>query len=414
MLDRIKDIKKDALIRGGIILFVMLIIYNFFNYAFQISMAKMLGPADYSILAVLMSLIYIFSIPSEAIQTMASKYTSKFNVNKDLGKMKDLLYRGLKKGFNIAFCIFLIFVLLCFFLSSFLKIELLLLISTGIFIFYVFSVSAIRGILQGQKKFTALGANLIIESLAKLLFTVFLVFIGWRVYGAIWGIVIGFAISLFASVLSIKDVVSSKRKKENFGEAYKTNLALLISITVIVLMYSLDIILARRFFTPEIAGQYAFVSLIGKVVIFVSSSIGKAMFPLSSEEFEKGNKNSGLLKKAIFLVLSISLGISFFYLLFPEFIIKIISLGSSEYLAASNILFIVGLAFSFTSLSNIILLYKLSINQVKIKHALFMGIFIVIQIVLMATFNSSLLIFSCSLLLINLIMFLYTLWLLKK
>lgn len=46
MLDKIKEMRKDELLKGSLILFIMMGVFNIFNYAFQISMAKMLGPAD--------------------------------------------------------------------------------------------------------------------------------------------------------------------------------------------------------------------------------------------------------------------------------------------------------------------------------------------------------------------------------
>ena len=83
MFKKIKKIWEDELIKGSFILFVLIGFFNLFNYLFQMSMARMLGPSDYGILAVLMSFIYIFSIPSEAIQTIISRYTSKFNIKKE-------------------------------------------------------------------------------------------------------------------------------------------------------------------------------------------------------------------------------------------------------------------------------------------------------------------------------------------
>ncbi len=52
----IKRIWSSELGRGAIILLVMINIYNVLNFAFHFSMARLLGPADYGILAVLMSL----------------------------------------------------------------------------------------------------------------------------------------------------------------------------------------------------------------------------------------------------------------------------------------------------------------------------------------------------------------------
>lgn len=149
MLKKLMNFGKDELVRGGIILFVMIGIFNFLNYLFHFAMARMLEPAEYGILVVLISISYIFTVPSEAVQTIFSKYTSKYI--KDSGKVKDLLLRGMKKASQAAVLIYLIFIPVAIFLSFFLNIELILVLLTGVFIFGSFITPVIRGILQGEK-----------------------------------------------------------------------------------------------------------------------------------------------------------------------------------------------------------------------------------------------------------------------
>jgi len=405
--EKINLLKQDELVKGSIILFLLLMIFNFLNYVFQISMAKLLGPADYGVLAVLMSFIYIISIPSEAIQTIISKYTSKFNSNNNLGEMKDLLLRSLKKGVMLSFIAFLIFLPIALVLSKFLNIEFWLIAITGLSIFYVFIIPILRGIIQGRKKFVGLGINLVLESFIKVIASILLVVIGFRVYGAMFGLLIAFLIAFILAFYPIKGITQSIRKRSEFKEVYSANFPVLIAITSVILIYSLDIILARRFFSPEIAGQYAFVSLIGKVVIFSSSAIGKAMFPISSENFENGKRTSGLLKKALILVSLISVVALFFYITIPKLVIIILSLGSQQYLYGANILFTLGLAFSFVSLSNILILYNISINKMK-KSSFGLIVFVILEIILLSIFNSNLREFSIALLFVSFIMMIYS------
>ncbi|MDD5086274.1 MAG: oligosaccharide flippase family protein [Candidatus Nanoarchaeia archaeon] len=404
-----EKLKLDEFLRGSIVLIIMFGLYNILNYVFQISMARMLGPSDYGVLAVLMSIVYIFSIPSEAIQTIVTRYTSKFNIKKEYGKIKDLLFRSLGKGAVFSLIVFLIFLFISIFLSSWLNINFYLLGITGIVIFFSFLIPITRGVMQGTKKFKRMGLNMIMEAILKVIITIALVFFGLRTYGAIGGVVIALLLAFILSFSLIKNIVASTRKKVDFGKIYSYNLPSLVAITSIVLMYSLDILLARRFFSPELAGQYAFVSLIGKAIVFANLAVGKAMFPLTSEKFEKGSETKSLFKKSIgfvFLISGIALAL---YFLFPEFVIRILSLGSTKYLAASNVLFLLGLAFTFTSFSNIMILYNLSIGKMK-KSAYFLLSFVVIEIVLLCIFNSNILEFSVSVMLTNLIMFVYSLF----
>jgi O-antigen/teichoic acid export membrane protein len=405
MLNKIKKLGKDELIMGSFVLIVTMGIYNFLNYLFQMSMARMLGPADYGVLAVLMSFVYIFGIPSEAVQTIITRYVGKFNVRKREGMIKDLLLRSLRKGALFSLIFFAIFSVLAIFISMFLRIEFWLIILTGVLIFYSFEIPILKGILQGKKKFAGLGLNLIAESLVKLLFSAGLVLIGLKVYGGILGILIGGLVGAIVAFIMIKKVFHAKRESEDFRGIYRYNLPLIISITAIVLLYSLDVIMAKGFFDAQTAGQYAFVSLIGKVILFSSLAVGKAMFPISSERFTVGKKTNDLFKKSLMITFIISLVALFFCFSAPETIIRIISLGSSQYLAASNVLFILGLAFSLAAFSNVTIMYGLSINKIRRSSVLFLFV-VALEVIALSIFNSNLVEFSVSVTIVNFIMLL--------
>lgn len=413
MMNRLRRFRKDEFVRGSILLVIMLGIFNILNYVFQISMARMLSAADYGIIAVLMSFVYIFGIPSEAIQTIVSRYTSKFAIKKENGKIKDLLLKSLRKSLTFSITFFVIFLLLVLFFSSWLRISFFLLAITGLIIITSFFTPITRGILQGKKRFKEMGLNLILEAVIKIVFSVSLVFIGLNVYGAIGGVVLGTAGAFLLSFPFIKEVLKSKVKDGKFKDIYSYNFASLIAITSIVLIYSVDIILARKFFSPELAGQYAFVSLIAKTIVFANIAIGKAMFPLAAEKFEGGKKTGKILKKSILfisLISAVALGLFFF---FPEQVIRILSLGSDKYLQASGVLFLLGLAFSLTSFSYILSLYNISINKMK-KTASFMLVFALVEIILLCLFNSSLESFAISILISNVLMFIYSVTLYLK
>src|SRR3989344_1821910 len=153
MMQRLRDMRKDELVNGSVILFVMIVLFNFLNYGFHISMAKLMGPANFGVLAALMSIAYILNIPGEAIQTVVSRYTSKFVSQNKIGKIQELMIRSGKKGFKFAVISFVILCILSILLSEIIKIELWLLSLTGVFAFYIFLVPICRGILQGQKRF---------------------------------------------------------------------------------------------------------------------------------------------------------------------------------------------------------------------------------------------------------------------
>ncbi|MCK5608576.1 oligosaccharide flippase family protein [Candidatus Pacearchaeota archaeon] len=410
ILEKIRKFVRSDLGKGAIILFITMNFYNFLNFLFHFSMGRMLGPKDYGTLAVLMSIVYLYGIPIEAIQNIIVKYTSKFNSKGERGKIKFLILKSLKKGLNYSILIFLLLFALSYPISIFLKINFWLIALTNIFIFSSFSSPIPRGVLQGRKKFMAFGNSLIVESGLKLFFAVLFVLLGFRVFGAISGVLIGVFTGIVFSVYLNRDILKEKEEKIVFNKIYSTSLPYFISMLVILIMLSLDIILAKKFFSPELAGQYAGLSMIGKMIFFGTVAISKAMFPLSSEKSEKGENSQNLFKKSFLIIAFLCTAAVGIYAFAPELIIKI--LYGPDYLGVSNLLIYSALSLSFLSLANLILIYGLSTNKLRFPPGLF--VFIIIEITLLFLFHDNLQEYLFALMLSNAIMFIGSIFFLKR
>ena len=409
----IKKITSSELVMGSIILFFTFSIFNFLNFIFQFLMARMLGPAEYGIFAVIMALFYFMAVPSDSIQTVISKYTSKLKVKNEYGKIKLLLIKSLKRGFLIAAILFILFIPVFWLFSYTLNIPFTLITLSGLMLFMFFTTPITRGVMQGLKKFKALGTNMVIDSSAKVILAIVFVFFGLRVYGAVISIILGGLIALVFSLIPLKNILRKKKEYSNFAGIYRYSWPVMFVLLAILMMQSIDIIIAKRFFPPEMAGQYAVANLIGKMIFFGTLSISKTMFPLSSEEFEgngDGKKTKDIFYKSLLIVSGICIASLLALILFPEIIITL--LFGEEYLAITGILFNMGIAFSFISLSNLVLIYGLSINK-KIP-TYYMVAFILIQAILLMLMHNSLMELSIAMIISTLLLFFGSLIIIRK
>jgi len=367
-------------------------------------MAKpfMLGKENYVVFAAMMSLVYIFSVPMESIQTMISKFTSKFNLDKDYGKMKNLLIKSLGKSFIGAVIVFILFIPLALFLSGAMNVDFPLIVFTGIMIFFAFLLPVPRGVMQGRKKFTLLGANMVLESVLKLSLAILLVWFGFKVYGAMAAVILGVFFVFALAFIFIKEVITSRRVKARVEKISSYSLPIFIVIFVITLMYSVDIILARILLQPEQAGTYAVISMMGKMIFFGTWAISKAMFPIASEEHEGGKDTWKLFKKAFLIVVFMCAVALLAFLFFPKFLISI--LFSKIYADGAGILFYIGACFSLLSLANLNFLYAISKNKVG-KSAFLLFFFFLLQISLFMMFNQTLLHFALAFLVSSALIF---------
>ena len=379
-------------------------VFNVFNYLFHFSMARMLGPVDYGVLASLMSILYLFSIPSETIQTTIARYTAIFRVKKEDGKIKYLIRKSIGKCLKLGLIATLIFIAISPLIQGFLKFDSIMpIIALSLVIFPIIISPIVRGALQGIKRFKALGLNFSLEGVIKLILAIALVLIGWNVYGPIIAIIIASFITFFIAFYYLKDIDNKKERNFSSKGVFSYSIPVFVALICLTVMYSIDMILAKHFFSEQDAGIYAVASLLGKMIFFGLSPVAKAMFPVVAERKESKKEYKHILMKALSIVFALCILIVAIYYFFPQLLISL--LFGSKYAAASNLIFYLGIGFSFLTLSYILVFYNLSLGKTKSIFSL--ALFAVIEVILLSIFNSSLLQFCLSFLIINIITFIF-------
>jgi len=406
MISRLLKFGREEVIKGSLILLVTINLFSILNFIFNISMARMLSLADYGILTTLISLILIFAVFSESIQTVISRYSTK---EKDLGKLKDIMKKGIKKASRISLLLYIIFLIAAIPLSYLLKIDYYLIGITGLMIILTFILSITRGIMQGKKKFAPLGMNMISEGVIKLVLAVFLVFLGIGIFGAMLGIITGGIGALFLSFISLRNILSSKRKPSKTPDIYSYTKPVFINMLAIMLFLSLDIVLAKLFFSPDTVGAYAIASTIAKIIFIGTQPISKAMFPITTEVKNK-KKSKNIFLNALFLVGVIVLIAVLITAFFPRIIVRLYS--GREIYSSISILFYLAVAMGLLSLSNLMLFYRLSIGKTKTFWILL--IFVAIEIILLSIFHKNLVEFSIALIVASASFLLGSILLLRK
>ena len=402
-LSKFKDLKNSELFRGSIILLILLNLANIVNYIFQLSMARMLGPVDYGMFAVLTNFVYIFSVPTLSIQTVVSKNITKYTGNNEKEKIRGFFIGMVKKSILLSSIFFIVFVIMSFFLSPILKIPLWLLILTGTFLFGSFIYPIALGVLQGLKRFNSYGWNYIFASAIKLIVAVILVYLGLRVYGAIGGFIVSVTIPFIIAIPTIRKIIGTKSSQEKVVVYSRDSIITFFAILIIVFIYSADVIFVRIFFAPEVVGRYAVISMIGKMILFAAMAVGSAMFPITSERHNSGDKTQSIFKKAILATIFICSFSILIFALFPDLVIKI--LFGNQYLELTKILIYVGIAFSFIALLNLFLLYKISNDKLKIRHVIGLVMFFFLEILMFFVFRSNIEYFSIGFMCSTIIMF---------
>jgi O-antigen/teichoic acid export membrane protein len=387
-MEFIKKYWNNELLRASIVLLVLSNIANLINLAFQFLMARMLNLEDFGALSFISNLVFVFGVPALAIQTAISRKTTELNLAGKYGNIKGLFKNATKRLFFISLGLMLTFIILAYFFSDSVKMSFFTLALSSTLIVLSFLYPVILGVMQGMKKFVYIGWNSIINFSAKLFIALILVFTGFKIYGALIGIISGMFIAWLAGLWILRDF---KNEKEE-AKFYKLNELLpFIALLIITLTYAIDILIGKFLFDPETMGNYSKISLIGKIILFACLSIGTVMFPISSERHMTGERTSGIIRKSALLTAIICLGGILVFYLFPDIVLGLLFGGVSKNF--SSLLAPTGIAFSLISGISLIVLYGLSINKFNFKESFILAILFVAQVIALILSSQNLQVF---------------------
>lgn len=339
---------------------------NFANYLYHLLMGRMLGPVNYGTLNSLIAIFYLLFIPSIALTTVITKFTTVYKAKNDYSKLYSLFRSFSEKIFVFGILVLLFFIFARHPIAGFLNIsEVNAVALVGSFLLLSLLSTVNNGILQGLLNFNFLSANNAFSSILKVGFGVLLVWMGFSVNGAIMAILISYLLPYFTSLYPLRFLWQHKPQKININYKEIFNYAGSAAIVILGMtsLYSIDIILVKHFFPAFEAGVYSALSVVGRIIFFASSTIGIVMFPIISERFERGDKYRMVLYQAFALVTASSVLLTIIYFLWPELMFRL--LYGSAFLDGTPYLGVFAIFISIYSLSNLMVQFFLSIRKTK-------------------------------------------------
>lgn len=220
--------------------------------------------------------------------------------------------------------------------------------------------------LHGRSNFVAISIAGAVGAVGKLLFSALLVIIGLRVFGAVAGILISQVVVLFYVTRKARQAgytTSDTKLLPNFSllrPEMKYLLSVMIVFFTITLFYNADVLVVKRFFSPEVAGQYAGISAIAKIIFFATSSFAAVLLASVSQSHPRGH-NRRILHKSLALVVAVGSTVLSLFILAPELVIKIMI--GERYSVYAGLLPYLGLVVLLVSVVNLYFYYLLALRH---------------------------------------------------
>lgn len=364
-----KKILKQELVTGSIYIFVGSIIANIFNLFFNLFMSRNLLPQDYGVLISVISLSTLIGIPVGAITPMIINFAGARIAKGDYGSVKAFFLKIIKPLLVVSFVIFFCSIVFARYIGSFFQIvDQTIIIIAGITVALAYVGVVSNGLLQAKLAFKFISFINVLSMTAKLFIGVLLVFMGFRVVGAMLAFFISGLIPLALGFIYLKSIFLSKTAnlhRLSFKNISSYGIPSSLAVLGMTSLISTDILLVKHFFDPLQAGIYSGLSLVGKVIFFFTAPIGSVMFPLIIRKHAKNESYNDIFKMAIVMVFVPSAVIAVFYFLYPSFAISFF-IKNEAYLAASHLLGLFGLFIVIYSLISLFVYYFLSIKKTNV------------------------------------------------
>jgi O-antigen/teichoic acid export membrane protein len=379
-------VKADDLTRHSTMMVAFGLVAGAFSYLYQLSMGILLTPAQYGTLFSLTSLLAIIMILSQSFQTSITKFVSRFKAQNNLGRINYLWKFSLKRAFLLGLGLFLALAGLTPLLSRFLNIEngwyfIILFLS----FILAFALPVNWGILGGLQRFLPLGFSTALWAFLKFFIGILLVYLGLGIYGGLLPLPLAYFIVFSITLLFLKDLPTAGNQKCEVSGLFSYTGLTFLAILSFTMLTNIDVILVKHYLSPDNAGNYSAISVLGRIALYAPAGVAIAMFPKTSSLFEIGGSYRLLVRKAILYTLLLSGGVVIVYWFFPEFIVSFVFRG--KYSLATAFLFKYGLAMFFFALSFLTLNYLLSLNQTKIAYPLLAAM--ILELGLITLFHSS-------------------------
>ncbi len=275
------------------------------SFAYNISIARFLGPKGFGDATAVYTLLTLISAVTLSFQLISAKVVAQQRSPEG----KYAAYRGLHLGGWL--CGILAGSLLLAFhgaISDWLNLfdpVLVVLLAVGV-AFYV-PLGCRRGYLQGAYGFRRFATNLVLEGAVRLGGSLLLILLGLGVRGVIAANSAAVAMAYFAIVP--KFAVRLPNPLRLF-HAMREIAQAMAFYSGQVLINNCDIVLVKHFFLPDAAGLYAAVAMVGRVIYSFSQAVVNSMFPLVAGTREEERRDLKVIATSLLLVLTIGSAIA--------------------------------------------------------------------------------------------------------
>ena len=266
--------------RQNLVLFVGGLVAGFGGFVYHAIAGRILGPALYGEVASLVALYTVGGVVNLILILVLARYTATLEARGDTSGERYVVLRSTQVLALPALAFVVLAAALAYPGAAFLNLGSavpLLWLGVAIAVFWFTAIP--RGVLQGTQRFTALSLNLSLELIVRTSLVFVLLKIGLAVAGGIMamlgGVLFAYAIGMYA----LRDVLREHGSRVPLRSMAGFALTASAGTLGVILLFNLDVVLAKHFLPAHDAGIYGGLNKIGTIVYYLTLSVSQVLFP---------------------------------------------------------------------------------------------------------------------------------------
>lgn len=296
-------------ISSGTILVGAMMAGNFLNFLFNAYLGRAVSFEDFGLLTLINTFLYVVGVFASGLRNTVNHRVAFLSSNQGEDAASGFFVKAVQKFAKYAIGAAFFWIVISPFLVKFFHIDdFIPLLLFAPVIFFTLTESIVNGYLTGSFAFISIAVIMIMTALFKFLAAVFLVQMKLDDI-TYFSIIISVTVMFTTSIsLGLKKVLAKKISKNvlySFPKKFFT--ASIINGFATTAFLSIDILLAKHFLSPYAAGEYAFLSLVGKMIYYFGSLFNIFMTPMISKDMG-ANKDP---KKNFYRLLSLTTMLTF-------------------------------------------------------------------------------------------------------
>ena len=353
---------------------------------FHFVTGRLLGPAEYAVVASAVAALYILNLPALVVQIVSARYTSIAAGREKLGSIPGVLVQVTGIGLGLGLAITAVLLLLRGPLSSYLQISDGRVIVTLAFAsLAALLVATTRGALQGLRRFVALSINNVLDTTLRVAAAAGLIWAGLGALGGVMALVLGPGVAYLQSLFLFRGYrgrpVDAPVPLSQVGRYAAMTAIGAIGTTY---LYNIDVVLSKHYLAAAAAGIYAAASILGRVVYFLGLTVAQVMFPEVATLHAKDQPHFHVVDLSLGMLAAVAVGLTLVYAAVPG--IVVLPFGAA-FEPVKPYLWPFAIALGLLAIINLLINYFLSIGSARFSFPLIAAC--LLETVLIVLFHAS-------------------------